>query len=555
MTIPARRKLLTLLFYTLLVLAGYLGVWPAAQPLIAQEPLVDGRLGAVEAFRYPEGAEDARVGWQRVLFWWRGLQPDGPDDWNVHYLPDGTLNEELAAGREVIGVLANTPDWANDNQGPAGVPDGLFLPYNDPNNLWGQYVGKIVSKYEGRINRWVMWNEPDVWSVEQPGYTWKGSVEEFYQLLKVGYLAAKEANPDCVVHLCGLTYWWDKEHQREQYFNRLLDLMAEDPTAPENNYYFDVVTLHLYFRSQGVYEIVQEFRKMMAAHGIDKPIWINETNAPPSQDPEDPVPNTVFHVTLDEQASFIIHSFALGIAADVERIAVYKLIDRPKAPGSLEPYGLYREDESARPALHAYKVVTSYLSGFQDAKLEETGPVQVVTIDRGDETTTVVWTNSPEQQTYSVPAIADRALLVDKLGNTRTIQPEGGRYHLILEGAVCTHPGCIIGGSPWIIVEEGHPQDRGRFLPTPTRLPPTPTPTASSSPTPTATPVPPSATPTSTHTATSTPSSTPTPTLTPTVTTTPTPTSTPTATQGPVLAPSSETGSWPKCKKPKYFKK
>jgi hypothetical protein len=329
------------------------------------------------------------------------------------------------------------------------------------------------------------------------------------------------------------------EHDREQYFNRLLGLVVQDSTAPEHNHYFDVVTLHLYFRSQGVYDIVQEFRKMMAAHGIDKPIWINETNAPPSRDPQDPVPNTVFHVTLDEQASFVIHSFALGIAAGAERIAVYKLIDRPKAPGSLEPYGLYRDDESARPGLHAFKVVTTYFAGFQGAKLEQRGPVQVVTIDRGDETTTAIWTNSPEQQTYALPAIADQALLIDKIGNTQTISPQGGRYHLILEGAVCTHPGCIIGGSPWVLVEEGRTRDRGRFLPTPTLLPPTITPTATESPTTTATPLPPTATPTPTRTPTVTPSPsatwTPTPTVTPTATPTPTPT--------PVLPVRSESGA------------
>ena len=508
----------------------------------AQDPPVDGRLGAVEAFRYPEGAQEARVGWERVLFWWRGLQPNNSDEWNIHYFPDGTLNEELAAGREVIGMLSNPPDWANGDEGPAGVPNGLFLSYDDPGNSWAQFVQKVVTRYKGRIRHWVIWNEPDVWSEEQPGYTWKGTVEEFYQLLKVSYLAAKAADPDCVVHLCGLTYWWDQEHNREQYFSRLLNLIDQDPTAAEHNQYFDVVTLHLYFRSQGVYDIVQEFRKMMAAHGLSKPIWINETNAPPSEDPLDPVPNTVFHVTLDEQASFIIHSFALGIAAGAERIAIYKLIDRPKAPGSLEPYGLYREDESERPGLDAFKVVTRYFAGFRTAQLEQKGTIQIVTIDRGDETTTVVWTNGPAQQSYALPAISDRALLVDKLGNAREIQPEAGRYDLILDGAVCTHPGCIIGGSPWVLVESGNPRDRGRFLPEPTPLPPTMTPTALPTATPTATIVPPTPTPTPTDTATPTLTPSPTPTSTPSPTITPTPTVTRTPTPEPILAPRSEPG-------------
>jgi len=534
-----RRVLRNVLFG---LLAGAMGLTPVW--VSAQSPPLDHRLGAVEAFRYAQGATEARVGWERVIFWWRGLQPDNSDEWSEYYFPDGTLNDELAAGREVIGMLSNPPDWANGGQGPAGVPNGLYLPYNDTHNLWGQFVMKIAARYRGRIDRWVIWNEPDVWSEEQPGYTWKGTVEEFYQLLKVGYLAAKEGNPDCKVHLCGLTYWWDKEHNREQYFNRLLDLIVKDPTAPANNYYFDVVTLHLYFRSQSVYDIVQEFRKMMAAHGIDKPIWINETNAPPSQDPQDPVPNAVFHVTLDEQASFLIHAFALGIAAGAERIAVYKLIDRPKAPGSLEPYGLYREDESKRPGFYAYQVVTTYFAGFRTASLEQKGPIQIVTIDRGGATTTVVWTNSHEPQVYALPAIAEQAQLIDKLGNVRVMAPLNGRYDLPLEGAVCTHPGCIIGGSPWVIVEEGQPRDRGRFLPTPTRLPPTPTPTERATATPTATAPPtdtPTLTPTPTTTATFTPTPTETPTLTPSLT--PTPTWTPTPTPALVLTPHSETGA------------
>ncbi len=152
--------LLTFVTWTSLVLPG---AWVGAQ-----NPPVDHRLGAVEAFRYPEGAAEARVGWQRVIFWWRGLQPNNSDEWNVHYFPDGTLNDELAAGREIIGMLSNPPDWANGGEGPAGVPKGLYLPYNDTNNLWGQFVMKTVARYRGRIDRWVICNEPDVWSDEKP---------------------------------------------------------------------------------------------------------------------------------------------------------------------------------------------------------------------------------------------------------------------------------------------------------------------------------------------------------------------------------------------------
>jgi len=363
-------------------------------------------------------------------------------------------------------------------------------------------------------------------------------------LLKVAYLAAKEANPNCIIHLTGLTYWWDWVYGRRQYFERFLDVVAQDPTAPEHNHYFDVVTLHIYFKPQTVYEIVNFFRQAMREHDLDKPIWINETNAPPSHDPSRPVHNPRFVISLDEQASYIIQAFALGLAAGVERIAVYKMIDKPgDIHANPEPYGLVRADGSLRPAFYAYQVVTTHFAGFRQATLVRRGEIDQVTIDRGERTTTVLWNRSPMTQTIAVQAIAPQAILVNKEGETWTLTAEDGQYVLTLPGALCSDPtGCFIGGSPLLLVEEGPPSARGSLRPTST---PTATPTSTPTPSPTVTPT---LTPTNmptrtpTPTATLTPSRTPTPTATstpmPTRTPSPTPTATATSTPSPTLTPS-----------------
>jgi hypothetical protein len=466
------------LLAALLVSHQPFGLSLGAKPISAQPPPTpDPRFGAVEAFYAPEAATQAGVGWERVLFWWRGLQPNGPHEWDTQYFPDDVLNEERVQGREIIGMLANAPDWANGGQGTVGVPQGLYLPYNDANNLWGQFVHRIVSLYKGRIDHWIIWNEPDVWDPSHPGYTWAGSVEDYYQLLKVGYLAAKEANPQCTIHLAGLTFWWDAEHSREQYFNRFLDVVAQDPTAPDHDYYFDVASLHIYFRTQSVYEIVTLFRQAMRERGFEKPIWINEINAPPSEDPQDPVAEPRFMVTLDEQASFIIQSFALGLAAGAERIAVYKMIDRPKPPDAIEPYGLLRDEGSPRPAFAAYQVVTTYFVGTQEAFLERSANLDQVTLVQGEQTTTVIWNRSPAPKKGIIPAIAPQALLVDKEGHVETVIAVDGRYILELRGAVCSDPGCIIAGSPLLLVEEGPVAARGSLIPSSPTLLPTDTPT------------------------------------------------------------------------------
>lgn len=533
-------------------------IWTGGKSASASAP-PDPRFGAVEAYEAPDQATLAGVGWERILFWWYQLQPNGPEDWNDQYFPDEILDRERAQGREVVGLLNNTPHWATDGDPLRGVPRGLYLPHDDPNNLWAAFVRRIVSHYAGRIDHWIIWNEPDVWDEEHVGHTWAGSVEDYYQLLKVAYLAAKEANPNCVIHLTGLTYWWDWVYGRRQYFERFLDVIAQDPTAPEHNHYFDVVTLHIYFKPQTVYEIVSFFRQAMQEHGLDKPLWINETNAPPSHDPSRPVDDPRFVISLDEQASYIIQAFALGLAAGVERIAVYKMIDKPgDVHANPEPYGLVRADGTLRPAFYAYQVVTTYFASARQASLVRRGEIDQVTIDRGERTTTVLWNRSPVTQTIAVQAIAPQAILVNKEGETRTLTVDNGQYVLTLRGALCSDPsGCFIGGSPLLLVEEGPPLARGLLQPTST---PTATPTVTATPSPTTTPTPlstdtpsptpmPTATPSPTPTPTPTPTATLTPSLTPTATNTPTPTATdtpsPTATLTPSLTPTATSAPAP----------
>jgi hypothetical protein len=499
-------------------------IW-ISKPASASAP-PDPRFGAVEAYEAPDQATLAGVGWERILFWWYQLQANGPEDWNEDYFLDEILDRELAQGREVVGLLNNTPHWATDGDPLRGVPRGLYLPHDDPNNLWAAFVRRVVSHYAGRIDHWIIWNEPDVWDEEHVGHTWAGSVEDYYQLLKVAYLTAKEANPNCVIHLTGLTYWWDWVYGRRQYFERFLDVVAQDPTAPQHNHYFDVVTLHIYFKPQTVYEITSFFRQAMQEHGLDKPIWINETNAAPSHDPSRPVHNPRFVISLDEQASYIIQAFALGLAAGAERIAVYKMIDKASdVHANPEPYGLARADGSLRPAFHAYQVVTNHFADARQASLVRRGEIDQVTIDRGERTTTVLWNRSSVTRTIAVQAIASQAILINKEGQSRTLTPNDGQYVLTLAGALCSDPtGCIIGGSPLLLVEEGPPSARGSLRqPTST---PTATPTSMATPSPTATP-------TSTQTPTPTPMPTATPTPTPTMTPLPIPTATPTNTPMP----------------------
>jgi hypothetical protein len=98
---------------------------------------VDSRFGVVEAWREPAQAATIRVGWERLTLWWKAFQPTGTNSWNSFATGrDHYINKEVAAGRQLVGELIATPDWAavHPAQHANSVPKGLYLPYNDPRN-------------------------------------------------------------------------------------------------------------------------------------------------------------------------------------------------------------------------------------------------------------------------------------------------------------------------------------------------------------------------------------------------------------------------------------
>lgn len=418
----------------------------------------DYRFGVVDAFDNSAAASQLGAGWTRLRFQWSVIQPNDPAQWNDADL-EAIVNSELAAGREVAGLIVNTPPWALKDGAIAGVPRGMELPADNPENVWAQFVRTLVTKYAGRVNHWIIWNEPDIWDNTYPGQTWGGSVDDFLQFQRVAYTVAKAANSNAVIHLAGFTFWWDSQAGRTPFFSRFLDALAADPNAVGNNYYFDVVTSHQYFRPDTVYDLTLWHHGLMRGHGFDKPIWIVETNAAPSLDPAWPVPNPTFNVTLDDQAAFIVQSFAMGLAAGAERIAVYKMADTPgDKAANPEPFGLVRMDGTRRPAFAAYQLAARYLAGFRSATLDRRDDVVQVTVDRGDQTTTVLWSRAGSVQHVTLPARAATALVVDsRTGGTHTQSATNGQYTLDLPGASCTQPVenvCLVGGWPILVIEQ-----------------------------------------------------------------------------------------------------
>lgn len=476
---------LLLIFFLMLLNSPVVAQEP--QPPVPQtQPAFDPRFGIVDSFVNTAEANAAGAGWTRIFFRWDVVQPGGPSDWKPANVPDTFIEAEGAAGRDIAAVLIGTPVWASESGLSTAAP---------PLEYWGDFVFKIASQYKGRIKYWIIWNQPDTNDPSSPSHTWDGTEQDYYLLLKEAYLKIKAVDPAMQVHLAGLTYTWDQERGQSQYLARLLEVITADPEAAANNYYFDAASFHLYYNPVQMYQVMTDVRAILNDYGLEqKQIWINETNAPPTEDFIEP-PTGPFgpKISLEEQSAFVIQAFALSLAGGADRIAFNKLRNEQSQPASIVPYGLLRADNSRRPAFDAFRTAATYFAGTQQATWQQLGDIQVVTLERGEQTTTVLWNTAATPASYSLNAIAPEAGLVDEHGSRRTITAAEGVYTLELPGAICSNgPDCFIGGAPRLIVENGSPAQRAPLQPpNATLAEPTPTPLPTNTPLPTEPPPPP----------------------------------------------------------------
>jgi hypothetical protein len=480
--------------FALAMVAG--AVVPVYAAPAAVGPVADTRFGIAEGFRNPSVMADIGAGWERLVLPWDQIQPDKPGDFSKlgQTLTRGQLQIELNRGTKVAGLFQFTPGWAasNPDDGKRSVPKNLGLAFDDPNNYFAQYVYQTTKYYAGQIDQWILWNEPE-FKPGDPGaggsFTWLGSDEEFAQLMKVGYLAVKKANPNATVSFPGTSYWVDVNSNRPMYYDRILSILAQDPNAAANNFYHDVVSLNLYRAPDDVYRVHSVFKTIQKKYGLDKPLWLTETNAMPSDDSAIPCAdkhnNEAIRTTMDQQAAYAIQSVALASAAGYGKIEFYQMVDaNPCAEPAL--WGLTRDDGTQRPVSQALKVAISNFSGYTNAQfvpstrenaawpawpgdpasLVPNWQVYQVAYDKpGYQRVTALWNGDGANLRVRIRKNGSSAQLVDRFGHSETLQENQGWWVIDLPAATAYFKLSeqikdpegyhFIGGDPLLIVENG----------------------------------------------------------------------------------------------------
>lgn len=412
------------------------------------------RFGVVEGFWFPELTCSLGVGWERIIFDWAQHQPSAPDDWHTLNVDDRWLKAASLCNREVVALLKHTPSWATDGTAGVGLPRGLSLSLDDPDNVWANFVRRAAAYYASRgVQHFIVWNEPDITS-DTYGYEFEGDLEDYYQLLKVAYLAAKQGNPSAKLVVAGTTYWHDVNEGRAPFIERLLERIATDPTASDNDYYFDAIALHIYFRTETVYDITYRLRQKLAEYGLShKELWINETNAGPTDDPLWPVIRPVYQIDLQQQADFLVQAAALGLAAGAQRIAVYKLYDQALPSGG-ESFGILSPlDAAPRPAYDAWRTVVTQFSDVVDAQHYRGQTLEAVRLAHRDgRESLVLWARADQPARALVRGEMDKAYLSNASGAMTIVRPREEGWTIELAGARCNPTdGCAVGGPVQII--------------------------------------------------------------------------------------------------------
>jgi polysaccharide biosynthesis protein PslG len=461
-----RRLLLSLACCGLLLASASLPV--AADPWYSSSPV----LGIIDAGRDASAARTAGASWDRALFLWQLVQPNGPNDWQLDsYVDQARLAPSLVSGLPVVGVVQGTPAWADTDwhDGAAGVPTGLEYSVDDPRNTFGQFMLRLARAYRGRITTWVVWNEPDFLPGESgTWWTWSGTAADFYKLLKTAYRAIKEVDPSATVVFPATTYFADAVHGRELFLSRVLQEANKDSEAPSSGYFFDAVAVNLYCSLDALYRVHGVYTSILAQYQLQKPIWLTETNCPVYNDATAPEPATG-RITTSEQAAYLIQAIALARAAGYQRIGWYTMLDHDASSGIVDRWGLLRANATPRPAYQAFHVASAYLSRSDvSVRLAPFGtatangwPVTRIVIDDPLQHTRVqvMWRTADGPSVVNVQASGTAAELIDPLGFTQSAARSDAGWSVQLPPPRLPQPsdppGFQSAGNPVLLVESG----------------------------------------------------------------------------------------------------
>jgi hypothetical protein len=277
--------------------------------------------------------DDLGISWYRRTFRWSWIEPEkGSFDFSDY---EQFLEIGNNSGKKLLGILAYDVSWLEQSK-----PDSVSaadLP------LYLEFVRQTVLNYKGLLDAWEIWNEPNL------SRFWKGSDEDFCNLVREAARVIRETDPDSIIVASGFA------RVPRGLINKLFASGAFDNV--------DVISFHPYALSpNGAVKLLEKLKTITEKNAFTGEIWVTEIG----------YPNYGYNptkVSLKKYPAHIIKTIA-GLASNgASKIFWYELYDEYNKGeensrwDSEDFFGLIYPDYSYKEGAHAFALASNYLAG------------------------------------------------------------------------------------------------------------------------------------------------------------------------------------------------
>ncbi|MGH2346549.1 MAG: hypothetical protein ACRDG4_15090, partial [Chloroflexota bacterium] len=286
------------------------------------------------------------VRWVREDFNWQQISPLGSRV-SVRRL-DRAIDAAVSAGLQVLGLPTAWPSWTHPYT-TRGVSE------------FTSYLRTIARRYRGRVAAWEIWNEPNL------PISWRGSPEQYVELLAASYATLKEVDPTMLVVGPCAAGPGDLSNPAS-----VAALAWIEHVLSSRRPLFDVFSFHPYEgrrspEAAGLAETVGRLQRLLHVSGHPARIWITEQGW--ASDYRNP--------TIDdlEQARLLVRAYLLSRVAGVENYFWYDARNDGLAADDHEDnYGLLRRDFIEKASYRALAVLAAVLGDRPLAGIPTTPP-------------------------------------------------------------------------------------------------------------------------------------------------------------------------------------
>ncbi len=389
------------------------------------------------------------VKWTRITRRnWDEIEPRPPMGGQHHYNWEAT-DWAVRIGQKydvnIVFVLHPTNRWARDRRNAKKYNPLFHYPPSDRYlEYWTLFVRNVIERYDldgykdmpglTKAFRW--------WQIgnEYSGRFWRGSVNDYLQVLRYAYEAKELADHDAEIILGGIALP-DRIARFRRFGSYREKSKKFNETLLQHPEYFDAIDLHfmnyLGFNPGAISAGVNWAKNAMRKNSYEKPMYALEWTAAfghfdypnpkwfdenilrvlENSDASDYLKTR--NAFEGEQATDFAKMFVSLLAHGLKRLIYVPFHDFSWPATLWNTQGLVRVDKATRmvtglkPAYHTYKLLNSKLSGFSSVEILSTKtPVHVFKFKVRERDVFFAWSDKPGERLNSSILFGDRKKLI-----------------------------------------------------------------------------------------------------------------------------------------------